>query len=101
MTRPLSTANRPTLFLIHRYPLLLASCARAEAPRDEEVLLVTTLSVPSLLFRPQPTRLRLLHSPRHPCVRHPLRPLVRTIALPGPRSKPSHILLTATTIFRT
>jgi hypothetical protein len=100
MTCPLSTANLPTPFPIHIYPLLPASFVRAEAPRDGEVLPITTLFIPSLLFRPP--RLPLPRFPpfRHPCVPHPLRPLVQTIALRGPHSKPS-IPPTATTIFHT
>jgi hypothetical protein len=102
MTRPLSTVNLPTPFPIHLYPLL-ASFVRAEAPRDEEVPLITTHFTHSLLSRPQPSRLRLLHCLplRQPCAPHPLRPLVQTIALRGPHSKPTPILPTATTFFRT
>jgi hypothetical protein len=91
--------NPPTPFLIHLYPLF-ASFVRAEAPRDEEVLLVTTHFTHSLLSQPHslfasPTPLRF-----EPCVPHPLRPLAQTIALRGPHSKQSPIPPT-TTIFRT
>jgi hypothetical protein len=101
-TRTLSTANLPTPFPIHLYPLLLASFVRAEVLRDGGVPLITTLSILSLLFPPRlPLPRNLWLRLRQPCVPHPLRLLVQTIALRGPHSKLSPIPLTATTIFRT
>jgi hypothetical protein len=98
-TRTLSTANLPTPFPIHLYPLLLASFVRAEAPQGGGVPLITTLFIPSLLF---PLRLPLPRSlRRQPCAPRPLRLLVQTIALRGPRSNPNPIPPRATTIFRT
>ena len=80
------------------YPPLLANFVRAEAPRGGEAPLVTTLFIPSLLFRaPLPPRNPPL---RQPCGPRPLRQLVPTIALRGRHFRPSRTPHTATTIFR-